>query len=218
MFSWKKYLIVFLITCSIFAVAWYVSAYFNERRISELREIQNKISTDILSSETKFAQLDEVSCDNIDNTTLSNELAELANKITYGEESVNDKAQIDMLKNQYTILEVKDFLLNKRIADRCNKPIATILYFYTDKDHCPDCVKQSYVLDALRGRYKNVRVYSFDYDLDLSTVKALRTIYDVTDTLPAVVIDGVTHSGFTSLDRMIEALPKDITPAVSAKK
>jgi hypothetical protein len=55
-----------------------------------------------------------------------------------------------------------------------------------------------------------VRVYSFDYNLDLSTIKALRSIYKISDTLPAVVIQGKTYQGFQTLEQVRAILPKQV--------
>ncbi len=218
--GFQKYFFVFLITCGIFATAWYLSAYVNTKKINEIKDIQNKIAIDILSSETQFSLLEELSCKDIDRPVLSEEIATVADKINYSEQNVNATDEVQLLKKQYTILQVKDFLLSKRIAERCKQKINTVFYFYSDKDVCTDCVKESYVLDALRQKYPTLRVYSFDYNLDLSTIKALRSIYEIKDTLPGLVIDGKTVSGFKTVEEVEALLPKELTapPKTTTKK
>jgi hypothetical protein len=218
--GFQKYFFVFLITCGIFATAWYLSAYVNNKKINEIKDIQNKISIDILSSETQFSLLEELSCQDLDKSILSQEIAAIADKINYSEQNVSATSEIEMLKKQYTILQVKDFLLSKKIAERCGQKIATLFYFYGNKDACTDCVKQSYVLDALREKYPPLRVYSFDYNLDLSTIKALTSIYKINDTLPALVIQGKTLSGFKTVEELEKLLPKELVnpPKTTTKK
>jgi hypothetical protein len=218
--SWKKYVLVFVITCGIFGTSWYLSGYFNERKLVGIRETQNQVATDIIASETQFDLLEELSCDDIGNTYLSDEIGKLAEKIAYGEQNLNAPEEILLLKQQYTILEAKEYLLTKRIAERCNKQITTILYFYATKDACADCVKQGYVLDAVREKYKAVRVYSFDYDLDSSTIRALKTIYKMEDgELPALVINGEVYTGFLSLPDIEATLPLELTnPSKPSKR
>jgi hypothetical protein len=212
--NWK-YLFVFLITCGIFGTAWYLSTYVNQQKIDEIRDIQNKVAIDILSSETQFSLLEEMSCQDLNNSVLTEEISSLASKISYSEQNVGAKEEILMLKKQYTILQVKDFLLSKRIGERCNKPPVSILYFYGNRDNCNDCVKQGYVLDALHEKYPELRIYSFDYNLDLSTIRALKTIYKINDTLPALVIGEKTLSGFKTVEEITALLPKDfINPPV----
>lgn len=207
----RKYFFVFLITIGIFLTAWYISSYFNNKKIDEIRGIQNEIAIDILSSETQFSLLEEMSCQDIDRSILSAEIANLANKITYSEQNVSAQEEILLLKKQYTILQVKDFLLSKRIGERCGKKPTTIFYFYGNKDTCEECVKESYVLDAIRIKYSEVRIYSFDYNLDLSTIRALISIYKIGDDLPILVINGKTTSGFKTVEEVTALLPKEMT-------
>lgn len=211
MHGFQKYFFVFLITCGIFASGWYVSAYINTKKIDQIKDIQNKIAIDILSSETQFALLEELSCQDVDNSVLSQEIADLAGKISFSEQNVGDIEEVRLLKKQYTLLQVKDFLLSKRIRERCGERTTSIFYFYGNKDTCADCVKQSFVLDAIREKYPDVRVYSFDYNLDLSTIKALTSIYKIKGSLPELVVNGKTVSGFKTVEELERLLPKDIT-------
>ena len=200
-----------MLTCGIFAVSWYLSSYFTERKIVEIRNTQNKVATDIMSNETQFDLLQEVSCEDSGSTYLSDEISSLAEKITYGEQNLDVTEEILLLKQQYTLLEVKDFLFTKRVSERCNSGITTILYFYATKNECDNCVKQGYVLDAIREEYPKVRIYSFDYNLDSSTVRALRTIYKIPETLPALVVNGRTYNGFISVEELKAAIPTEST-------
>jgi len=220
--GFKRYFIALIVTIAIFAVAWYASIYFNNKKIEAIKDAQEQVTVDIMSSETQFDLLDELSCSDVDNNVLSQEISDLADKISYAEQNLNDQTQITLLKQQYSILEVKDFLLTKRISERCKQDTTTILYFYQNQNSCTDCEKQGYVLDALRQEYPSVRVYSFDAGLDSSTIRALLTIYKIPSTLPALVINGTTQSGFMSIDAIQKFLPADVvnppqtsTPQVS---
>ncbi len=197
-----KYIIVFLITCAIFGTAWFVSSYLNARKFAELQQTQDQISIGILSSETEFDLLKDKSCDASAMEVFSDDLANLADKIAFSEEHFANPAEIATLKQQYTLLEIRDFLLTKRVAERCKQTPSFIFYFYGTKDDCPDCTRQGYVLDALRTAHPDVRIYAFDYNLELDTIKALRSIYKVGDTIPALVVNGVTYSGYQTLEQL----------------
>ena len=71
MINWHKYIIVFIITALIFFTAFSISNYLNNRKVSELRLIEDKIATDILSLETQFELLQDTSCKKIDSSILS---------------------------------------------------------------------------------------------------------------------------------------------------
>ena len=203
MIDWKKYLIVFLFTVALFLTASYISNYFGNKKINQLKLIQDKISIDILSSETQFSLLSELSCKNISNSVLSSELGELASKLEWGQENLGITDEVSYLKKYYSLLEIKDYLLTKKISARCKTKSAFILYFYTTAENCSECQKQGIVLSALRDKYPELRVYSFDYSIDLSAVKSMLQIYKIEDIkLPALVVDEEVLTGFRSIEEL----------------
>jgi hypothetical protein len=206
--DWKKYIIVLFITSTIFIIGLWLSSYFNNKKIDQLKTIENKISIDLMSSETQFSLLQELSCKDVSTTVLSSELNSLAEKITYSENNMgSDDDNVISLKKYYSLLEIKDYLLMKKITERCGQESIFILYFYKN-DKCDDCTKQGYVLTSLKENYPNLRVYSFDYNLDLSAIKAMISIYKVPDNLPAIVINGKVYSGFKTIEEIEKTFPE----------
>ncbi|OGI65443.1 hypothetical protein A2642_04885 [Candidatus Nomurabacteria bacterium RIFCSPHIGHO2_01_FULL_39_10] len=201
--DWKKYLIVFLITIGLFLTASYLSNYFGNKKIDQLKLIQDKISIDILSSETQFSLLSELSCKNISDSIYSPELGELGNKLEWSQNNLGSTEEVSYLKKYYSLLQIKDYLLAKKISERCGVKSAFVLYFYTTADNCSECEKQGLVLTSLHEKYPELRVYSFDYSIDVSAVKALISIYKIKDTeLPAVVLDDELLTGYHDMDEL----------------
>lgn len=213
-FDWRKYAFAFVITALIFGTAVFLSDYFGQKKIDEIRAIQEKISIDILSSETQFALLEESACNNdqattTNGTTLSDELGSLADKLSQTEQDRGaDDAEVQSLKRYYSLLQIKDYLLMMKISQKCKtKPVAMI-YFYSNQGDCPDCEREGYVLTRLRETYPELRVYAFDYHLDLSAVKTLVSINKVENKLPALFIDGKAYYGFQSVEDLEKAVPE----------
>ena len=143
----------------------------------------------------------------------------LSDKLTYAEEQkgITDEDVIT-LKKFYSLLQIKDYILMKKIAEKCGDRPRSILYFYSSLS-CDDCRKQGYVLTSLREENPGVRVYSFDYDLDINALKTLIAIHKIKE-LPAVVIGDTTHAGyqdFDSLKKLIPSLIASSTPATQQK-
>ncbi len=204
--DWKKYIYAFFITAVIFLTAFSVSNYFSDKKVSEMKATESQIAIDILSSETQFALLGELSCPDSQNSTLSGELQSIGEKLNYSETTLGtDNPAFINLKKQYSLFEIKDYLLVKKLKSCPKRPIA-ILYFYGND--CSECDKEGYVLTYLRQQFPELRVYSFDTNLNLSAVKTLALIYKVRDTLPALVINEKTYEGFQSVDAIKTIIPE----------
>lgn len=219
MSSYRKYIWAFLITLAIFLGVTLISNYFDNRRIDEIKSIQDSISLNILSSETQFNLLRDAACEDLFSSSLGQELGDLSDRLSYMESvGKGNDPEVVTLKRYYSLLEIKDFLLVNS-ATKCAQRPATILYFY--KTDCPDCGKQGNVLTYLRQSNLNeLRVYSFDYGLDVSAVRTLANIYKVKEPLPAIVFKGKAYNGFLSVDDMQTLIPElnATSTATSTKK
>ncbi|PIP61026.1 hypothetical protein COW99_06235 [Candidatus Roizmanbacteria bacterium CG22_combo_CG10-13_8_21_14_all_38_20] len=205
----KKYIVAFLITLAIFATAVYMSNIFTQKKLDDVRDIENRVALDILSSETQFALLEETSCKDISPGFLSKELGPLGEKLAYAENQTSfNKDDVDYLKRSYFLLEIKDYLLMKSLTEKCGNKPTFILYFYSSEKDCPDCEKTGYVLTALRDKYPDLRVYSFDYNFDLEAVKTLTSIYKVEANLPALIINNKPYYGYKTTLELEEVVPE----------
>jgi thiol-disulfide isomerase/thioredoxin len=104
---------------------------------------------------------------------------------------------------------MKDYVLMKKLAQKCEIKPVYILYFYSNKTGvCEDCEKEGIVLTELRRKYPGLRVYSFDYDLELPAQKTLLSLYKIKKVLPALVINNKTQFGFQSVEDVEKLVPE----------
>ena len=206
----KRYIVVFIITLALFVTTLGISYFFSNRKIQNIKNIQDQVGIDIMSSETQFQLLQELSCKDVAANTLSDTLNELADKIAYSEENLkNNSEQVTELKRYYSLLEIKDYLLMQKIKAKCGTTVVPVFYFYTTAENCSECIKQSAVLTELRKKYPELRVYSFDYNLDLSALQSLIKIFKVEDTkLPALVMNDKLYTGFQQVEDIEKAVPE----------
>jgi hypothetical protein len=189
----------------------YAVNYLDQRRVAELSSIQDQLATDTLSVETQFALLEEAPCEyTTESNTLSATLADLGARLVFAEERLGaTDPQVLQLKKQYTLLQIRDFLLMKRLARVCEADSPVALYFYSNvPGDCADCNRASYALSYLHETYPNLRVYSFDYNLDLGALKTLIAMEKIRPEFPAFVIEGKRSYGFSSLDALEKEFPK----------
>lgn len=207
--NWKKYILTFIITVAIFATALYASNYFSEKRLAEVKSIQDKIAIDILSSETQFSLLEASSCKFVGSTSLSSELSSLEEKLAITEQDRGaDDSEVQSVKRYYSLLQIKDYLLMQKIAEKCKTSPLSIVYFYSNKGDCADCEKQGYVLTRIRQDYPEVRVYAFDYNLDLSALQTLISINKIENKLPALMINEDVYYGFQDVTELEKNIPE----------
>ena len=97
----------------------------------------------------------------------------------------------------------------QQVAQKCALKPVFVLYFYSNvKGECGDCRRAGDVLTYLRNEYPGLRVYSFDYNLDLGALRTLIAINNVKREFPAFAIRG--HSpvyGFRNVDDMQKLIP-----------
>src|SRR5574344_711577 len=117
--NWQRYIVVFLITLAIFLTGLWFSGFLNQKRIRQLQNIENTISLDLQSSEIQFSLLEELSCEDISSSTvLSSELNSLAEKLSYSESNIGiENEEVISLKKYYSLLQIKDYLLMKKITE-----------------------------------------------------------------------------------------------------
>ena len=209
--AWQRYLLAFIITAAIFATALFTVSRIDNARIADIRTAEENISIDILSSETQYELLGNLDCQTISkNSGLSDELNSLASQLSVAENNLGtDNPEVVLLKKQYSLLEIKDYALLQSITQKCGLKPVFILYFYSNAGDCPDCSRAGDVLTYLRQEYPDLRVYSFDYNLDLSALQTLISLRKVHDTLPAVIINNrAPVYGFQDLPAMQKLVPE----------
>lgn len=220
--NYKRYFLALIISLVIFMSGFLASNTLTDKKLESLKNVEDDISLNILSSETEYDILKEVSCDNFKNqTALTREIGQLADNLSLLESTNETDERILSAKKRYSLLLIKDYLLSKRLTENCGTKPAFVVYFYGNADICPECVKTGYALSSLRQDYEKLRVYSFDYNLDLPIIKTFGSLYDIKENeLPAVVINNKKYVGLNSKEEIDALLPKEVKDemATTSKK
>lgn len=217
----RKYILVFFISLGIFAVVYLFSNFLYNQRITQVKSIEDNINQNILESEVQYALLADSACD-IDenaggNSLLVDEINGLSKRLSYMEDQrgTNDPEVIS-LKKYYSLLQVKDYLLLRERARQCGEKPLSILYFYSNKGDCTDCKKMGYVLTSMREDYDKLHIYAFDYNLGLSVIETLKSIYHLEDRFPVLVINRKPYYGFKTRQEVEALLPELATISASS--
>lgn len=208
-FDWKKYALALFVTTFVFLGALWASNRIYGKQVEEMKSVAGQIALNTSASEVQYNLLLETSCDRATEIDPIRDLDRLAEMLSQTESQRGGKAvEVVEIKRQYVLLQIKDFLLTKRIASRCKQDPNYILYFYSTEDNCEDCKKQGWVLTDLRREYPELRVYAFDYDMDFPPMKTLQSMYKLDgDKLPALVIGDKAVYGLKTAEELEEMMP-----------
>jgi len=214
----RNALLALIITLVIIGTIIATINYLDRQRLAELDALQNQLATDTLSIETQFALLEEAPCEDLEGgTAFSREVGTLGDRLARSEQRLgSDDPEVLQLKKQYTLLQIRDYLLTKRLAETCDVEPVTTLYFYSNEEVCEDCDRAGAALSYLRETYPSLRVYSFDYDLELGALKTLVAVEKVNPEFPAFVINGKRSYGYTELEEFQERFPKALFATTTA--
>lgn len=227
--NYRRYIFALVISLVIFMSGFLASNTLTNKKLESLKTVEDDISLSILSSETQYDIMREVSCDNLSNTNqtvLTKEIGALADNLSLLEANNEQDERIISAKKRYSLLLIKDYLLSKRLTEECGTAQTFVIYFYSNADVCPECVKTGYALSSLRQDYEKLRVYAFDYNLDLPLIKTFASLYGVKETeLPAVIINKKLYTGLNTKESIDSLLPKIVkekaattTKATTTKK
>ncbi|MGE0792652.1 MAG: hypothetical protein AB7V77_00565 [Candidatus Woesearchaeota archaeon] len=200
-FSIQKSLLVLFFTLLIFFSGIYIGKIGDQAKIENLNELYDDLRLETLGTEIEFELIESSICESDDFSVISERLNDLAVKLDYMENNLgfNDERVI-RLKKYYFTLEMKHWLLANKQIEQCNlEPNidnSVILYFYSNSKECVDCSKQGTVLSYMKRNYPHIKIYSFDVDLELSALDALKKVYGVQDYTPSLVINEEYYEGY----------------------
>ncbi|MBU2104091.1 hypothetical protein KKD81_00785 [Patescibacteria group bacterium] len=209
----RNALFALLITIAILGTIVFTIHQLDQERLRELDALQVQLATDTLSLETQFSLLEEAPCEDLSvGTELTQEVSSLGDRLGAAESRLGStNVEVLRLKKQYTLLQIRDYLLTKRLAATCDIEPITALYFYSNEEgQCENCDRAGYALSYLRQTYPSLRVYSFDYNLDLGALKTLVAVEKINNDLPAFVINGKRSYGFTDLETFQKLFPEEL--------
>ena len=112
------------------------------------------------------------------------------------------------LKSDYSLMQMRNYLLLKDLDESCGTKHTVILYFYTNENYSPNTDQGIALGDALAGlpeiRDKTL-IYHFDVNVKNPVVDALKEQYEVS-VLPAMIINGKKYEGFKDAGKCREIL------------
>ncbi|MBR9676823.1 hypothetical protein GOV04_01665 [Candidatus Woesearchaeota archaeon] len=205
-----KYLAVFALTTLIFLSGLIVGNYISEKKLSKLDQMQQDIRTQTTALEVEYALLSENPCSSTNHTALNQELYTLSTRLNYMENSLGpNNEDVLQLKEYYSLLELRHWLLFKKVNAECKQNKKLILYFYSNAGDCERCEEQGYLLSYFHKKYPELLIYSFDINLNNIALRTLKSQLEVTSA-PTVIVNENKIEGFAdklTLEKQFHLLP-----------
>ncbi len=203
--SLNIYLIAFVVTVAIFSLGIYVGMVIDESAKanvdSELRTVEQDLylSRIMLLMEENTTAFCPIYSEKLE--TVNSERQLIGDRLEYLEtvRGLHD----DALKESYFDLELENYLLMEKMKKDCGGDFIPVLFFYADGDQNSN--SQGEVLNQLRAANPQVKVFSFDGNMDSAVVKVLKEKYLVSS-YPAVVFNDSRLVGFQSLAQLEKKL------------
>lgn len=212
--SKDKYIIAGLITIGIFLLGLFLGLAIEGKRVNYIESVSKKQNLEFSSLQLQYAFIDQLSqekdCLAVQKTfeqNINNLESTRIRLENFDRDATLNKNELDILKNEYLLAQIRYWLLAERTRDLCGSDIISVLYFFSDEKECPDCDKQAFVLTYLKKRFKDrLLIFSFDSKFEQEQmVSLLKNTYGI-GKFPTIVIEGEPKSGFQSKEAILKEI------------
>jgi len=212
--STEKYIIAAIITIGIFLFGLLLGLVIEGKRVTYIESISKQQNLEYNSLQLQYAFMDQLSkeenCDAVSKTFEDNikNLESTRKRLEeFDENSKLNRGDFSLLKREYVLAQVRYWLLARRTKELCKKEIATIIYFYSNDKECLDCGKQAFVLNYLKGLFKDkLLIFSFDaQQKDEPMIPILKHTYNITK-YPALIIEGGKFEGLMDKNGILKEI------------
>lgn len=220
----KKYiaLVSLLITSIILVSILLIGSFFDNKREEYINRQFQDFANDFNNMQVLFLMSDiyddEMVCLALEKKLkdLDVNIWKIGEKLDNYRIATEEFQKSEYYKNQKRIFnenEVSYFLLLRKMIKKCNISKQIILFFYRNSADCKKCDDQSFILSDInelddKKKNKEIAIFSFDMDLNLSTVNILSEYYNTKNT-PCVIINDESYCGIRDKKFIMEKICKD---------
>lgn len=113
--------------------------------------------------------------------------------------------EIMELKKAYSVMQLRNYLLQQKTDSKCGSKHNVILYFYSNENYSPETDEGLQIRQV--DREFSVYTYHFDVNAESSVVRGLTAAYGVRVT-PTLVINGEKYEGFMDAGHLRQKLSR----------
>lgn len=209
-----RYVAAGIITIAIFLLGLMLGLVTEGKRITYVQDLFDRQRAEFSSSQLQYAYVSSLNsqdaCPAMYDVFFNNvkNLDETAHRLeTYVKDSKLNDESFNVLKREYTIEQLRYWLLSKQARELCNQDVVRVLYFYSDDAQCADCNNQAFILDYLKKLLGDrLLIFSLDATFEQEPmIGILKTQYNITE-YPTLIVEDTLVSGLSSRDELLTNL------------
>jgi len=209
----KKYMMVFLLTLSIFSIGLFLGSLMDNERTKYFLSYNEVQKQNVRSMQLQF----ELNNLNIGANQCAKtkslfdyyliELEQNRERLnTYVNEAKVTKKDFTILKRDYVLSQLNFWMLTEDMKVNCpnNSNFTTVIYFYSSKEKCPTCSDQGFSLDYYKVKLKtNLLIFAIDEEFasEEPIIQILKDVYEI-GKYPALIINGEKYEELVDRDQL----------------
>ena len=220
-FSKRRYFLAALLTLMIFVLGLMLGLVIEAKRLAYIQQQAKQQELDFLSLQLQYQYVDQLgqekNCPAVAKTfDAAIESLEMARTRleSYTQNANINREEFKLLQTDYTLAQIRYWLLAKRTRNLCHTEFAITMYFFSDDKDCPQCNEQSFVLTYLKKRLKDKLLNFVIYEKQNEPmVDILKKTYNITE-YPTLIVEDKKFQGFTPKEEILKEVCKKYTSDV----
>ena len=210
--STGKYVAAGVITAAIFLLGLLLGLVVEGKRVTLLQDIADEQRIQFSSSQMQYqyaqslqsrescAAIYRIFYDNVKRLDSTRERME-----EYVRDSKINDGTFQLLKRDYTLEQLRYWMLSGQAQDVCDEDVVRVLYFYSTDEECPRCGDQAFVLNYVKELMdERILIFALDATLEEPMVEILERQHNVSS-YPTLVVEDDVWAGFTDKASLMAA-------------
>ena len=196
-----------LLVCVVFILGIILGNYWKSSETTEISKVlrQSELDAESFLAEQELFESFETNCALAEKrlSSLSEELWKLGKVL--GTDDAQEKLgeeNYGFLKRKYHLMQIRTYVLDKKLQDDCGSKTNVILFYFKRKDTLSE--QQGKILDELAAQH-NLRVFAIEYRYSRE-LEFLEDYYEIKDAPALVVNFDTTKSGLITKEQLIPLL------------
>jgi len=211
----RRYVLAAILTLMMFLLGVMLGLVIESKRVVYIQKQAKQQELDFLSLQLQYQYVDQLGQEK-NCPAIAKTLDETVTRLEsarrrlegYTQTANINKEEFKILQRDYTLAQIRYWLLAKRTQKLCNTELATIIYFFSDDKDCPGCNEQSFVLTYLKKRLKDRLLNFVIYEKqEEPMVATLKKSYNIT-TYPTLIVEDKKFEGFVSREEILREICK----------